>query len=164
MLRLLSEQKYSDEHDRAYHTYTILSNIGYAHTYGAKPEETLEMIVDAGMYSEARSFAKTNDLPEDPITSEEVEAKCRQFQKSCLWNTPHGRAGLWRQCQQVFLDRGCSAEVAGMFFLSKAENKDGDSADLNPRERAMLSTMALNWFSGTTLKQQPVRDEAFLRV
>jgi hypothetical protein len=144
LLRLLAESDLNDQYRKQWRTFSVLQKTNISLDLSADPLTLVDLLLEKGLYSDARSYSLANDIPPHHITVAEALALVKEYQKGSLWAQEHERRVLWNRCQSLFIQHGCSSELAGTFFLEQAKLHTQSS-----KEYAFLLSTALDWFNGT---------------
>eukprot|EP01119_Soliformovum_irregulare_P022416 TRINITY_DN7664_c0_g1_i1.p1 TRINITY_DN7664_c0_g1~~TRINITY_DN7664_c0_g1_i1.p1 ORF type:complete len:862 (-),score=301.76 TRINITY_DN7664_c0_g1_i1:1158-3416(-) len=102
-------------------------------------DEVINILVQRGLYDEARGYAKENEINTSQITMDEAESVLNKHQKKSSWVFEEDRMALWHRFNEsLFSEHETVPEQVGDFFKLKAASKQ---TTLN--ERVTLLKMAL---------------------
>ena len=130
----------------------------------SQPQTVIDLLVGRGSYELARIYSKANNIATDSVTLKEVESKLAESRQSCLWLSPDTRVAIWSECSKLLKKRDCGNEVAGYFFLDKAESSADIDPPMSPKEAVTLMMLAQGWFNGSINHSDPVKNKNALEV
>ena len=73
LLRLLCEGRYSEEYNKRYQTFIILTDVGDDIAPGTTPRECIDILVSRGLFDEAYAFAKAHQVESHQITLRSIQ-------------------------------------------------------------------------------------------
>jgi hypothetical protein len=129
------------------------------------PASLLNELLNRKMFELARGFARSNDLQEDLVTEREAAELIVENFKRQTFETHTDRCSVLSQVDELFLERGTGSEVAGHFFLSRAERLSRllDSGHANRSLVPIRDVMLMEPLPESTLCLRSIRFRILIR-
>ncbi|PRP81729.1 hypothetical protein PROFUN_10829 [Planoprotostelium fungivorum] len=109
-----------------------------------EPREIIRQLMDSGHVTDARQYSQDNGVVSNEITMVEIRKLLHESMGTNDWSDEEFRTKIWKQCNQMFVDRSAEGKAVGDFFYNESQRENS----MTIPEKILLLSLAQNWYSG----------------